>query len=223
VNLQSIIEGFRSLYGQPPAQVATTAWTMVVWDRVVYLANDEKRLQTYRELERRIGLEPANILAASPEELLDVCGGPGRFAAQCADHLRDGAELVAGEYGGDLTSVLSLPLAKAKRALMRFHGVGEPGAEKILLFTRTHPFLALESNGLRVLRRLGFGERLKSYTATYRAVQSDAERTIPAIFDARIEAHLLLRRHGQDQCRRTRTEPDECPFGDRCDGRILDW
>ena len=48
---------------------------------------------------------------------------------------------------------------------------GDPGAEKILLFSRTHSILALDSNGLRVLRRLGYGEERKSYASTYRSAQ----------------------------------------------------
>ncbi len=222
-NLHAIVKQLSTLYGPPPPPVATTAWTMIVWDHVAYLATDEKRERMYRELERRIGLEASDILSASRADLLDVCGGPAGFAAQCAGHLRESAELVEGEYDGDLSRVLALPLARAKRALMKFHGVGEPGAEKILLFTRTHPFLALDSNGLRVLRRLGFGERLKSYAATYRAVQADAERTIAADVDARIEAHLVLRRHGQDQCRRTTPEREGCPFATACSGGVVDW
>jgi endonuclease-3 len=65
-----------------------------------------------------------------------------------------------------LKSVLKLPLPKAKKALQKFPGIGEPGAEKILLFTRTHPLMALESNGLRVLVRLGFGAEHKNYATT---------------------------------------------------------
>ena len=34
---------------------------------------------------------------------------------------------------------------------------GEPGAEKVLLFSGSAPVLALDSNALRVLLRLGFG------------------------------------------------------------------
>ena len=47
---------------------------------------------------------------------------------------------------------------KARRALKRFPGIADPGADKLLLFAGVTPYLALDSNGLRVLLRLGYGE-----------------------------------------------------------------
>jgi hypothetical protein len=49
----------------------------------------------------------------------------------------------------DLGAVLDRPQADAIRALKKFPAIGEPGAEKILLFAGKAPILALESNGLR--------------------------------------------------------------------------
>ena len=54
---------------------------------------------------------------------------------------------------------------------MQFPSIGEPGAEKILLFARVYPVLGLDSNGVRVLTRLGLVVEAKSYAATYRGVQ----------------------------------------------------
>jgi endonuclease-3 len=51
---------------------------------------------------------------------------------------------------------------KAKKLLMRFPMIGEPGAEKILLFCGALAVLALESNGLRVLVRVGVAEERKT-------------------------------------------------------------
>ena len=51
---------------------------------------------------------------------------------------------------------------------MQFPMIGEPGAEKILLFSGVLAVLALDSNGVRVLVRLGVGEERKSYAATYK-------------------------------------------------------
>jgi endonuclease-3 len=59
------------------------------------------------------------------------------------------------EFGGDLGAALRAAPGKARRALRSFPGIGEPGAEKILLFSGRQARLAPESNGLRVLVRLG--------------------------------------------------------------------
>jgi endonuclease-3 len=94
--------------------------------------------------------------------------------------------------------------------------IGEPGAEKILLFCGALPVLALESNGLRALVRLGFGEDRKSYASTYKLVRAATSEQLPPDCGPLTRAHLLLRRHGQEIC--LRNEPDclACPVAADC-------
>src|ERR1017187_7923744 len=75
-------------------------------------------------------------------------------------------------FQGNLEQILEWPYARAKKALKLFPSIGDPGAEKILLFCGVAAGLALESNGLRVLTRIGYGRpHLKNYGAVYRSVQ----------------------------------------------------
>ena len=120
------------------------------------------------------------------------------------------------EFEGDFDRVLEQPLAKAKKSLKKFPGIGDPGAEKILLFSRTHPILALDSNGLRVLLRLGYGEERKSYASTYRSVQEAVEGESKKDFDWLIAAHQLLRRHGQELCKMNAPICPPCPLKKYC-------
>jgi endonuclease III len=189
---------------------------MVLWENVAYLADDDRRQQAFQTLRKRIGTDPARIISASNEALLEVTGH-GILADQSAQKLRKCAQIVLEEFDGDLHPVLKLPVPKAKKALQKFPGIGEPGAERILLFSRTHPVLALESNGLRVLLRLGFGEEKKSYATTYRLVQRAAETEVARGYSWLIEAHLLLRRHGQELCKRSQPECAECPLASDCE------
>jgi endonuclease III len=112
---------------------------------------------------------------------------------------------------------MKLPFPKAKKALQTFPGIGESGAERILLFCHTHAVLALESNGLRVLLRLGFGEEKKSYSTTYRLVQKAVEEGLEKEYSWLIQAHLLLRHHGQELCKRTKPECKKCPLAADCE------
>jgi endonuclease III len=86
----------------------------------------------------------------------------------------------------------------------------------VLLFARRQPILALESNGLRVLVRLGFGEEKKSYATTYRLVQAAAAAEAKPDCAWLIRAHQLLRRHGQEVCRRSRPQCSDCPLSPEC-------
>jgi endonuclease-3 len=192
---------------------------MILWENVAYLADDDRRQQAFQILKERVGTKPAQILSASDEALLEVTRH-GIMPEQFAKKLRQCAQIALEEFDGDLRPVLKLPVPNAKKALQRFPGIGEPGAEKILLFGRTYPVLALESNGLRVLLRLGFGEEKKSYATTYRLVQRAVEGELEGDYSSLIEAHLRLRRHGQELCRRSEPRCDDCPLAGDCDYRL---
>jgi endonuclease-3 len=188
---------------------------MILWENVAYLADDDRRQQAFQRLKKRIGTEPTQILSASAEALLEVTRH-GIMPEQFAEKLRKCARIVLEEFDGELSPVLKLPLSEAKKALQKFPGIGEPGAEKILLFTRSYAVLAMESNGLRVLLRLGFGKEKKSYSVTYRLVQKAVEDELDDDYAWLIQAHLLLRHHGHELCRRSEPLCDKCPLATDC-------
>ena len=146
---------------------------MILWENVAYLVDDGRRAAAFRQLRDQVGFEPESILAARPETLLQVTS-IGIVPEHQAEKLRTAASLAldaAGEMDGGLDSVSRMGMPKAKRLLKRFPGIGDPGAERILLFSGSYPFLTLDSNGLRVLLRFGFGEESSNYSTSYRSVQ----------------------------------------------------
>jgi len=213
--LTQVIHNLRTRYGSPTAPKLNGPWEMTLWENVAYLSDDDRRRQAFQTLKKRIGTEPAQINSAADEALLEVtCHGI--LGEQSAKKLRKCARIALEEFDGDVRGILKLPLRKAKLALRKFPGIGEPGAEKILLFSRIEPVLALDSNGLRVLLRLGFGEEKKSYGTTYRLVQDAATRGLAQGCTWLIQAHQLLRRHGQELCKRTKPLCKECPLASMC-------
>jgi endonuclease-3 len=214
IALSQVVERLHAQYGEPKMPRLSGPWEMVLWENVAYLADDDRRQAAFQTLKKRIGTEPGQILSASDEALLSVTRH-GIVADQFARKLRKCAQIALEEFDGDLRPVLKLPLPRAKKALQQFPGIGEPGAEKILLFNRTDPVLALESNGLRVLLRLGYGEEKPSYSTTYSLVQKAVE-PIDKDCSWLIEAHLLLRQHGQELCKRTRPQCEKCPLAPDC-------
>jgi endonuclease III len=214
-SLPRAVAALEAAYGAPPLPPARGPFALLLWENVVYLADDARRAQAFAELSRGVGTTPAAVRDA-PQAALLAATRHGRMAEQQAQKLRLCADLALEAFGGTLAAVLRRPLAEARRALMRFPAIGEPGAEKILLLTRSHPILALDSNGLRVLLRLGFGEERKSYAATYRSAQQAAMAGAPRDVDWLVRAHALLRRHGQERCKAARPRCDGCPLRDRC-------
>ena len=67
------------------------------------------------------------------------------------------------------SGVVNRPIAEARRILKRFPGIGDPGADRILLLSGAQPVLGMDSNALRVLVRLGYAREQKNYGKQYRA------------------------------------------------------
>lgn len=215
--LATIRKTLLALHGEPDALVPEGPFEMILWEQVAYLANDERRRQAFEALEKRIGLTPQDILRAKPEILEDVAATGGSIApGKRADRMRATAERVMSEFDGRLEQVLDLPPDKAVRALAKFPMIGKPGAEKILLLTGTHPVLALDSNAMRVLLRLGYGSEGSSYDQTYREVRAATEAQERADTDWMGTLHQLLRRHGQEVCRNKLPECKRCPLTAKC-------
>jgi endonuclease III len=182
---------------------------------VAYLADDKRRAAAMRVLETRVGTAPERILAAQEDELLEVTRH-GIVAEGFAEKLRRCARIVLEEFDGDLKTVWKGPLPQARKALKKFPGIGDPGADKILLLTGKEPNLALDSNGLRVLVRLGFGAENKNYAAMYRGAREAIAGEIESKQPWLVKAHQLLRQHGQELCRRSKPACKQCPLVKSC-------
>jgi endonuclease III len=76
--------------------------------------------------------------------------------------------------------------------------------------------LAPESNGLRVLVRLGWGIERKDYSRTYREVVAATSAELARDARSWSRGHALLRRHGQVLCRRSHPACSACPLRAMC-------
>lgn len=210
------VERLKKHYGKPKPPVTTDPFELILLENVAYLVSDERRAEAFTLLVKTVGTKPHNILAASNDALLAVTKLGGMQPEKRAARLREMALIAMNEFDGELRAALQLPLGKAKKALQKFPSIGEPSAEKILLFTRSYPVLGLESNGLRVLLRLGFGEEKKNYSASYRSVQEAIKDQLGNDYDWLIQTHLLLRRHGKELCKTNGPLCEGCPVRNVC-------
>src|ERR1700694_3983317 len=169
-------------YARPAPPASIDPLDLVIWENIAYLASDERRAAAFATLKRSIGTRPEHILAAKHSALAAI-GKAGILPDVSAAKLLAIAKIAYEEFDSDLRSVLKKPLPQAKKALKRFPSIGDPGAEKILLLTRSYPVMALDSNGLRVLCRVGFAEEQKNYSATYRLIQDAIREQLPKDYD----------------------------------------
>jgi endonuclease III len=199
-----IVKKLKTFYGPPQPPKMTDPLEIILHENVAYLADDDKRNAAFAALKKKVGTRPEQILKATQDQLVKITRMGGIVPELRAVRLRQIAEIAHYIFKDNLAAELKKPLAQAKKSLKKFPSVGDPGAEKILMLTRSHPVLALESNGLRVLLRLGFAEEQKSYSASYRGVQQALAGQLPSGYEDLISAHQLLRQHGQELCKRTR-------------------
>jgi endonuclease-3 len=82
-----------------------------------------------------------------------------------------------------------------RRALKKFPNIADPGADRILLFGGMSPVAAVPSNNPHVLVRIQSGPEGKNYGETYRKAQQMIAEGVPATFDVRMRAYLLLKQH----------------------------
>jgi len=215
-SLPKIVSQLAAHYGNPEPPITTDPFELILLENIAYLVSDDRRAQAFNTLRQHAGTKPHEILAASHDEILQATKLGGMHPEQRVARLKEIALIALNEFGGDLKQVLKLPLPKAKQALRKFSSIGEPSAEKILLFTRAYPVLGLDSNGLRVLVRLGFGEEKKNYTATYRAIQEAIKDQLKDDYYWLIAAHSLLRQHGKELCRTSAPLCEKCPVRKSC-------
>ena len=216
LNLQRIVSQLAKYYGQPKPPITTDPFELILLESIAYLVSDERREEAFAMLRKYAGTKPHEILAASHDDILKATRLGGMHPEQRVSRLREIALIAMNEFEGDLKPALRLPLPKAKQTLRKFPSIGEPSAEKILLFTRSYPILGLDSNGLRVLVRLGFGEEKKNYSATYRSVQEVIKDQLKEDYDWLVNAHVLLREHGKELCKTNRPLCDKCPVRKSC-------
>jgi endonuclease-3 len=213
---EAIIQRLRAAYGRPKPLPSSDPLELIYWENAAYLLSDERRQKVFDLLRQRYGFEPRKILAAKYSELLEIAKLGGMRPEVRVERWLTIARIALSEFQGDLHQAAKLPLKQAKKALQRFPVIGEPGAEKILLFSNSHAVLGLESNGLRVLVRVGFGREQKNYAATYRSVQ---EAIAPQLGDKPaplIQAHQLLRQHGMERCKTSAPICRGCALSDVC-------
>jgi endonuclease III len=215
ITISKLVDKLQQHYGAPEPPPSTDPLELVIWENIAYLASDKRRAQAFATLKQTIGTRPEQILAAKHSALAAI-GEAGILPDISAEKLLSIAKIAFEEFDSDLTPVLKKPLPQAKKALKRFPSIGDPGAEKILLLTRSYPVMALDSNGLRVLCRLGFADEQKNYSATYHSVQNAIHGQLPRDYDSLIRAHQLLRQHGQELCKRSKPHCTECPVRDSC-------
>lgn len=232
--LGGVLDALEKHYGVQAHVGPSEPYEMILFVNCGYPATDASCTKGYEALMQGVGTAPAEILAAPKAKLAKLMRLGGIVPELRAERLKTIAKIVNEEFGGDLKWSLEKLLLEetkgtgkgirlAKKALKEFPVIGEPGADKILLFAGLVPIAAVPSACIGVPQRILFGAEDMNYAAGYRAAQEAMTAELPEKFDVRQRAYLLLKRHGAEICKRTKPKCEICPVSGRCvyfqDGR----
>jgi endonuclease-3 len=214
ISLKAAVAGLARAYRVK--KPLTDPLSVMVWENIGYLIDDARREELFAEFKRKIGLKAHEIANAPLPVLADIARRGGMHPQKRAERLIAIGRLAIAECDGDMMHALkTLPLPKARALLKKFPAIGDPGADRILLFAGIAPRPSVESNGLRALVRLGFIEEAKNYSQTYKAAVS-ALSAASTDFEWLMRAHIVLREHGKALCKRSTPICEPCPLDAVC-------
>ena len=215
-NISDLLDRLEAFYGQQEPCFPVDPYEFLVWWHCGYPASDMACAKGWDHLTREVGIEPHKLLAAKPAKLAAALKAGGMVPELRAERLKEIAMRVQDEFGGDLRAGLAGPIAQARKKLKTFPGIADPGADRILLFAGISPIAAVPSNCVHVPERILQGRESQNYSAAYREAQRALAAELLEKFDARTRAYLLLKKHGQETCKRTNPKCEKCPISSQC-------
>jgi endonuclease III len=216
-SLDEILDALESFHGRQAPHFPTDPYSFLVWWHCGYPPSDERCSRGWESLNEKVGVRPDELQSATASRLARALAAGGMVPELRATRLKAIAERVTQEFGGDLRSALArLSLAKARAGLKEFPGIGNPGADRILLFGGIAPVPAVPSSCPQVIVRILSGRVPQEYDATWREAQRLIEAQVPHTFEALMRAWLLLSQHGRVLCKRTNPKCSACPVAGRC-------
>lgn len=211
--LRAAVATLAKLYRPRPA--LRDPLQIILWENIGYLIDDERRAALFDEFATRVGLSAGAIAKAKDSVLVDIAKRGGMNPRVRVERWRTiGA--IASTHGDLKVALRALPAPKARALLKKFPAIGDPGADKILLFSGIEVRPALESNGLRTMLRLGLAPVGRSYAASYDAAVDVLGRDGEGTQAWYMRAYGVLRAHGQALCKRSAPQCVACPLDSSC-------
>ncbi len=216
LTISELLDRLEEFHGQQQPCWPVDPYEFIVWWHCGYPASDAACTKGWEKLQNEVGIEPHRLLKATPLKLASALRPGGMVPELRALRLKEIAMRVQDQLGGDLRAALTGPIADARKTLKKFPSIADPGADRILLFAGIAPIAAVPSNCPHVLVRILRGPEHENYGANYREAQQAIAADVSETFDARTRAYLLLKRHGQEICKRTKPKCQECPVNSNC-------
>ena len=209
MTIPEILDSLEAFHGPRQPDWPLDPYLFIVWWHCGYPASDTACAKGWQALQE-IGTAPQQLLEATPKQLTAALKAGGMVPELRALRLKEIAQRIEHEFGGDLRAHLT------RANLKKFSNIADPGADRILLFAGASPVAAVPSNCPHVLVRIARGPERENYGVNYRFAQELIDAQVAATLEARQRGYLLLKHHGQTLCRRTKPKCAECPVREVC-------
>jgi endonuclease III len=216
-SLNEVVRALVEEHGAPKTFRIRDPWELVVWETSTYLADDEAKKGVFDRLKKLTALDPKQMVAAPRAKMVAALEGGGPVPGFRYDKLKLNAKrALEMDLKALRAAVKNGERVAAKKLLKRFHGIADPGSDRVLMFAGGAKTLGADAAIVRVLVRLGFGEDSRDWSRAYRTSAHAVEPELPNDRDALVRFHLALQTHGRLVCKTTRPACAECPLRDRC-------
>jgi endonuclease-3 len=216
IEVSEVLLQLEKIYGVQSAPWPRSPYDLLIWMNCGYPASDANCIRGWAAVSNTFGTRPQQILAAPREKLTQALKNGGIVPELRANRLAEIAARVETEFPSGFETTLASDLNGARKILKKFPTIGDPGADRILLFTRISAVAAVPSNHPQVLVRIRSGKEVEDYKVNYRVAQKLLDESIPPDFEQRMRAYLLLKVHGETLCKRSNPKCQECSIRPDC-------
>ena len=176
--------------------------------------NDRNTARAFENLSKQFQITP-EALANAKIDAIEQCLKPAGLYRNKAKTIKQVSAIILEKFGGTLTSILSLPLEKARSTLLLLPGVGPKTADVVSLFCSGRPTIPVDTHVNRVSKRLGLAPQNGDYETVRTALQLlNAQEDFLAV-------HVLLIQLGRKFCRALNPLCGSCPVNELCPSRRL--
>jgi len=173
---------------------------------------DRNTARAFENLSKRFEITPEALASAETSEIERCLKLAGLYRNK-AKTIKQVSRITLEKFGGTLAPVLSLPLEKARAALLQLPGVGPKTADVVLLFCSGKPTIPVDTHVGRVSKRLGLVPERGDYETVRGTLQSlYARKDYAAV-------HVLLIQLGRKFCRALNPKCVFCPVNELCPSR----
>jgi len=176
--------------------------------------NDRNTAKAFENLSKQFKITPealANAETCQIEECLKVAG----LYRNKAKTIKQLSKIILEKFNGNLNTILSLPLSKAREELLKLPGVGPKTADVLLLFCSEKSTIPVDTHVNRVAKRLGLAPPDGGYELVRDSLESLYK---PKDY---LAVHILLILLGRRYCKARNPFCKECPVNTLCPSKQL--